>query len=209
MPKKGLTEIVFLLDRSGSMKKVAQEVRIEFNKYINEQKLQDGIARLTLYLFSHSVERIYEDIPLDSISPLDERNYAPEGGTALFDSIAYSADEVFARHESLPEAERPERVLFVIQTDGEEMDSQKYRNRYDLISAKIQERREKSNWQFIFMGADQDVIGATAKSAAANIAVGASIGYQNSKAGNTQAYTTLSNATRSYRATGNIGNLNP
>lgn len=154
--KKDLTEILFLLDRSGSMVLMAEEAIAGFNEFLREQLAEPGQAKMTLVLFDDLYEVPCNAVPLPEIVALDARTYVPRGATALLDAMGRSIDELARRIEQTPEAERPEKVIVAILTDGQENASSTYR--YMDIQAKVQHQTQTDKWSFLFLGANQDAI---------------------------------------------------
>lgn len=165
-----LTEIAFILDRSGSMESCANAAIAGFNKFLHEQKDVPSQARFTLVLFDDQYELPYLSIPISEVVDLNHKTFEPRGGTALLDAIGRTIDELGARLAALPEAERPGQVIVAILTDGLENASQKYTWRD--VAQRITHQREVYKWEFLFLGANQDAIATAAQMniAAANAA---------------------------------------
>jgi hypothetical protein len=155
-----LTDITVLLDRSGSMDSVREDTIGGVNSFIEEQQKQPGKANLTLIQFDNQYEPNYVAIDVQKADKLSRRTYSPRGSTRLLDAIGRAIDETGERLSLIPEEQRPGKVIFVIQTDGEENASTLYagdegRKR---INEKITHQTERYNWQFVFLGANQDAI---------------------------------------------------
>jgi hypothetical protein len=152
--KKDLTEIVFILDESGSMSTCKDDTIGGFNEFIESQKKIKGEVKFTFVKFSDYYKVIHSGESLGAVSPLNEDTYTPTYSTALLDAVGRSITSVGARLAETPEDERPEKVLVVIMTDGYENAST------DFSGAKINEmvklQRDTYNWEFIFLGADID-----------------------------------------------------
>ena len=205
MTKKGLTEIIFILDKSGSMWSIKQDAIGGFNSFVEEQKKLEGEAKVTLVLFSSgyigtpSHKVVFEGKDIHEVEPLNETTYIPSGGTALLDAIGTMIDSVGNRLSSTHEYEKPENVIFAILTDGEENSSREYSR--DVVFNKVSHQTAKYNWQFIYLGANQDAIGEAG-----------SLGIKGAYAGNFVAdglgtKTAILNASEmvlSYRATGQM-----
>lgn len=157
MPKQGLTDITFVLDRSGSMKSVAADTVGAFNKFVADQKVAPGECLLTLVQFDYEYEFVYRGTPIRDVPPL---TFVPRGWTALLDAVGRAVNETGARLAALPEPERPEHVVFVILTDGEENSSKEFDRA--KVMALIKHQTETYSWQFLFLGANQDAIAAGA-----------------------------------------------
>jgi len=152
--KKGLVEIVFILDRSGSMASIKNDAIGGFNSFLEEQKKVPGEANLTLVLFDHEYNLFYNGVKLQNAKPLDNSTYVPRGTTALLDAVGRTIDDVGVRLDSLPEEDRPEKVIVGILTDGFENASKDYTN--TRISEMIDLQQKTYNWEFLYLGANQD-----------------------------------------------------
>jgi hypothetical protein len=153
--KKDLTHIIIVLDRSGSMSSVQQATISGFNEFINRQRQLPGEATLLAIKFDDQYELLYEGA-LAGIAPLDDHSFVPRGMTALHDAIGRTIHQAGQKLAAMPEAERPEKVLFMILTDGLENASKEYTR--EKIAEMIQHQREKYSWEFIFLGANQDAV---------------------------------------------------
>jgi hypothetical protein len=160
VPKQGLTDITFVLDRSGSMQSVAADTVGAFNKFVADQKAVPGECLLTLVQFDHEYEFVYRGTPIRDVPPLDVTTYMPRGWTALLDAVGRAVNETGARLAALPEHDRPEHVVFVILTDGHENSSKEFDRA--KVMALIKHQTETYSWQFLFLGANQDAIAAGA-----------------------------------------------
>ena len=116
--KKNLTELVFILDRSGSMGGLEPDTIGGFNAMLTRQKEQEGEANVTTILFDHEVQLLHDRFPLKAVAPLTEKDYYVRGCTALLDAIGYGVEKMANIQRHLPESERAEKVIFVITTDG-------------------------------------------------------------------------------------------
>lgn len=155
-----LTEIAYVLDRSGSMETVAEQAVAAFNGFLQDQKSDEGMAKITLVLFDNDYEIPINGVPLEEILPLTAADYEPRGGTALLDAIGQTIDDLGKRLEATPEAERPGSVIVAIFTDGYENASRRFS--WSEISERIKHQREVYQWQFLFLGANQDAIATAA-----------------------------------------------
>jgi len=154
--KKNLTEIVFILDRSGSMGGLESDTIGGFNSMIENQKKADGEALISTVLFDNISEVLHDRANVQSIQPLTDEDYTVRGCTALLDAVGRTIDQVGRTQKYLPEAERAEKVIFVITTDGLENSSREYS--YQRLQSMIQNQKEKYNWEFIFLGANMDAV---------------------------------------------------
>lgn len=153
---KNLTEIVFILDRSGSMGLMKDDAIGGFNAFLDEQKAIPGDAKLTLVLFDHEYKLIYDGEDIQKVDRLNDETYVPRGSTALLDSIGRTVDDIGKRLSDTPEEERPGKVLVVVFTDGLENASTDYSK--NKIKDTIEHQTQKYSWEFLFLGASQDSI---------------------------------------------------
>ena len=149
------TDITILLDRSGSMESMREETVAGFNTFLNQQKQEPGTASLTLIQFDNRFELHYKCVPLDEVTDLAQQDFVPRGGTALLDAMGRTINGTRRRIRRLPEASRPDQVIVVILTDGLENASHHYS--LQRVNRMVAAGR-KTDWKFIFIGADQDAI---------------------------------------------------
>lgn len=188
------TAIMIVLDESPSMSSARAETIEGFNLFLAEQKKNPKPATLSLVKFHGQYGVAYIDKPLQDVEPLTDRTYAPGGsGTALYDSVGRGILELGERLAKLPEAERPDKVLFVIITDGEENMSREMT--LDRVQAMVKEQTEKYSWTFLFMGADID-----AYKGAGALGIQPSNAAQYSKGNTRGAYLVMSSMTSRSRA---------
>ena len=149
-------ELVFILDRSGSMGGLESDTIGGYNSMLSKQKKEKtGKVSVTTVLFDDQYELLYNQVPIEKVSPMTEEEYYVRGSTALLDAIGKTVMQVKANQDK---KEIKDKVLFVIITDGMENASREYRA--DQIKKLIEERKEKNNWEFLFLGANIDAIGA-------------------------------------------------
>lgn len=149
-------ELVFILDRSGSMGGLESDTIGGYNSMLSKQKKEKtGKVSVTTVLFDDQYELLYNQVPIEKVSPMTEKEYYVRGSTALLDAIGKTVMQVKANQDK---KEIKDKVLFVIITDGMENASREYRA--DQIKKLIEERKEKNNWEFLFLGANIDAIGA-------------------------------------------------
>lgn len=151
-----LTEIAFILDRSGSMAAMTEPAIAGFNEFLRDQQRADGDARLTLVLFDDEYLVPCASLPVAEVVELDTTTFVPRGSTALLDAIGRTLDELGARLAGIPEKNRPGQVVVAIMTDGEENASRHFSLKE--IAGKIRHQQEHYAWQFLFLGANQDAI---------------------------------------------------
>jgi hypothetical protein len=183
---KSTTDIVVVLDRSGSMKKIAESTVSGFNEFINEHKNAEGDATITLAQFDDRYEMLYNCIPVKEVNDLVlGETFIPRGTTALLDAIGRTINSVNSTND----------VIFVIITDGQENASVEYSK--DDISKLIKEKEDKNEWKFIFLAANQDAI-QTGNSI--GIKSNMAMTYAATAAGAGSAFKSMSKNTRSYRS---------
>ena len=153
--KKGLTELVFILDRSGSMSGLESDTIGGFNGMLGKQKGEEGEANVTTVLFDDQIELIHDRFPIGIVQPLTNKDYYVRGCTALLDAVGSTVKKVENIQERLPEEMKAEKVIFVITTDGVENASQEYTA--NMVKKMIEKNQEKG-WQFLFLGANMDAV---------------------------------------------------
>lgn len=158
---KNLTEIAFVLDRSGSMESMKEQAITGFNHFLADQVSHPGDARLTLVLFDDEYLVPVAAKSLHEVPPLDSATYVPRNTTALLDAIGQTIDEIGQRLANTPEPERPGQVIVAILTDGLENASTRYT--WADIAGRIKHQHECYHWQFLFLGANQDAIATAAR----------------------------------------------
>ena len=159
--KKGLTELVFVLDKSGSMSGLEKDTIGGFNSMLAKQKEVDGECLITTVLFDNGYELLHDRIDIRAVSPITEKEYSVGGSTALLDAIGRTINKIGnAQHHTADEF-RAENVMFVIITDGEENSSREYSS--DKVKAQIQRQKEKYGWEFVFLGANIDAVGTASR----------------------------------------------
>ena len=154
--RENLTEMVFVLDRSGSMSGLAADTIGGFNELIEKQKKIEGDAYVTTVLFDHEYEVLHDHVALGEVAPLSDKEYFARGSTALLDAVGRTIDSVGARLAAAPEEERPEHVVFVITTDGRENSSREYTAQ--RVREMVEHQQQKYSWQFVFLGANMDAV---------------------------------------------------
>jgi hypothetical protein len=159
--KTHLTELTFILDRSGSMNHLVEAAIQGFNHFLREHQTASGLARLTLVLFDDEYLVPAQSLPIAEVVPLDARTYVPRNSTALLDAIGRSIDELGARLAATPEPDRPAKVIMAILTDGLENASTQYT--WKDIASRIKHQTEVYKWDFLFLGANQDAIATAAQ----------------------------------------------
>ena len=153
--KAGLTEIICIIDKSGSMRPVCNDAIGSFNTFLAEQRKLPGQARLTLTLFDTQVTTPFNGVDIRDMPDLSVNTYNPDGNTAMLMAICETIDTVGRRLAETVEDEKPEKVIVVILTDGEENASPRQYTR-QVVKDKIEHQRTKYSWEFVFLAANQD-----------------------------------------------------
>jgi len=151
--KKDLTEIIFVIDRSGSMGHLTGDTIGAYNAYLDEQKNFDGQTKITTVLFDDRYELLFNGVSIDE-AYLDHSKYYVRGMTALYDALGKTILDVGSRLAKTPENERPEKVIFIITTDGYENASKEFTK--SKIKEMIEHQQSKYSWEFLFFGANID-----------------------------------------------------
>ena len=154
--KKGLTEIVFILDRSGSMSGLEKDTIGGYNSLIKKQKKEEGEAYISTVLFDDRTEVLHDRVGLDKIKPMTEEEYYVRGCTALLDAVGGAIHHIGNVHKYAREEDRPEKTLFIITTDGQENSSRMYT--YEKVKRMVERQKEKYGWEFLFLGANIDAV---------------------------------------------------
>ena len=155
--KKALTEIVFILDRSGSMSGLESDTIGGFNALIKKQKAEEGEAYVSTILFDDKQQVLHNRVNLKNVKPMTRDEYFVRGCTALLDAVGGAIHYIGNAHKYAREEDRPEKTLFIITTDGMENASRKYT--YEKVKQMVQKQKEKYGWEFLFLGANIDAIG--------------------------------------------------
>ena len=148
------TEIIFIIDKSGSMARLTNDTIEGFNGFVESQK-DDTKTTLTTVLFDTSWKVLHDGVDVYEVKPMTTKDYMAGGGTAMLDAIGDTINRVQDRHDELG-AEKPEKVLFVITTDGEENSSRKFTK--SQIEKMIRHQTNGHGWEFIFLGANMDAV---------------------------------------------------
>jgi len=152
--KKNLTELVFILDESGSMSGLTSDTIGGFNSLIAKQKKEEGEALVSTVFFSSSSKVIHDRLKLEDVPNLTDRDYVPSGCTALLDAVGDAVHHIANIHKYAREEDVPEKTLFVITTDGMENASRKYSHKD--VKKLIERVQEEKGWEFVFLGANID-----------------------------------------------------
>ena len=154
--KKNLTEIVFILDRSGSMSGLEADTIGGFNSMIEKQKKVEGEALISTVLFDNTSEVIHDRVDVQSIKPLTDKDYTVRGCTALLDAIGGAIHHIGNVYKYARDEDVPEHTMFVITTDGMENASRRYDS--EIVKKMIERQKEKYGWEFLFLGANIDAV---------------------------------------------------
>jgi len=154
--RKNLTELVFILDRSGSMSGLETDTIGGFNSMIAKQKREAGEAVISTVLFDNTSEVIHDRVDIQKIEPMTDKQYFVRGCTALLDAIGGAIHHIGNVHKYARDEDRPEHTLFIITTDGMENASHKYSS--DRVKRMIERQKTKYGWEFLFLGANIDAV---------------------------------------------------
>ncbi|MBK5251830.1 MAG: VWA domain-containing protein [Peptostreptococcaceae bacterium] len=154
--KKDLTELVFILDRSGSMSGLESDTIGGYNSMMAKQKKEPGDAFVTTVLFDDGYELLHDRINLRGVEPITSKEYFVRGSTALLDAIGKTINKIGNAQKQTSEDERAEKVIFVITTDGMENSSREFT--YEIIKKMVDNQKMKYGWEFIFLGANIDAV---------------------------------------------------
>ncbi len=154
--KKDCTELVFIIDRSGSMSGLEADTIGGFNSMLKKQKKETGEAYVSVVLFNDQTEVLYDRVNIQKIEPMNENQYYVYGCTALLDAVGGAIHHIGNVHKYAREEDVPEKTLFIITTDGMENSSHRYS--YEKVRKMIEHEKEKYQWEFLFLGANIDAI---------------------------------------------------
>lgn len=190
-----MTELVFILDRSGSMSGLESDTIGGFNSMIKKQKREPGECLVSTVLFDHTSEVIHDRVPLECVPKMTDTVYFVRGNTALLDAVGGAIHHIGNVHKYARSEDRPKRTMFVITTDGMENASRRYG--YDKVKAMIKRQKEKYGWEFLFLGANID---AAREAARIGICADRAVQYQSDHAGTALNYDVVSETVSSFRA---------
>jgi len=193
---ENLTELVVVIDKSGSMDSVTNDAIGGFNAFLKSQKEAPGEAKMTVVLFDTTYSFYAANVDVKSVNPLDNNSYKPQGGTALYDAVGTAIDEIGKKLADMEEKDRPSKVVFAILTDGEENSSKKY-NRQKVFN-QIATQRDTYKWEFLFLAAGKEAFTAGESLGMAKTKMAM---FKNDAKGNTASYDALAAYTTAYRGT--------
>lgn len=150
------TELVFILDRSGSMSGLEEDTIGGYNSLLEKQKAEKGQAIVTTVLFDHEYDVVHDRADIKEIMPLTKKEYFVRGTTALLDAVGISINKIIRSTKNTKKEYQADKVVFVIITDGMENDSREYN--YSQIKSMIDQQKDRYNWEFIFLGANIDAV---------------------------------------------------
>ena len=194
-----MTELVFILDRSGSMSGLESDTIGGFNSMIEKQKAEKGETLVSTVLFDGESVVIHDRLPMNSVPRMTEKEYFPRGCTALLDAVGSTIHHIANIHKYARKEDVPEKTLFIITTDGYENASKRYD--YDKVQKMIRRQTEMYGWEFLFLGANID---AAAEAGRFGISADRAVNYKCDKAGTALNYNVISDAVRSVRTCGAI-----
>ena len=154
--KKGFTEVVFILERSGSMSGLEADTIGGYNSMLEKQKQEKGEVVISTVLFDDRTEILHDRVSLDKVSRITDKEYFVRGRTALLDAVGGAIRHIGRVQKELPEEDRPEKTLFIITTDGMENASRCYS--YDKVKKMVEKKKQKKHWEFVFLGANIDAV---------------------------------------------------
>lgn len=152
--KKNLTELVFIIDRSGSMYPLAKDTVGGYNSFLDKQR-DEGEVLVSTVLFNDHSSVVHDRVPLQNVKPMTVKDYVPTGCTALLDAVGDAIHHIALVHKYIREEDKPEKTIMVITTDGMENASRKFT--YDRLKKEIESKKEQG-WEFLFLGANIDAI---------------------------------------------------
>lgn len=192
--KQGLTHIIFVVDRSGSMTGIATDMIGGYNSFIKKQKETPGECYVSFYQFDDIYETVFERTKLEDVKELDNKTYVPRNMTALYDAMGKTINNYGAFLASLPEEERPERVLFLTITDG--ANNRSFEFTLNQVAAMVKHQTEVYSWSFVFLGSNID---AWSAGQSLGVVSTSTLQFANVKGSVDKAFNALSDNTRLYR----------
>lgn len=192
--RKGLTEVVFILDRSGSMSGLESDTIGGFNSLLEKQRKEEGEAYISVVLFDDVSDVIYDRVPVSKVEPMNDRQYYVRGCTALLDAVGGAVHHIANVHKYAREEDRPEKTLFIVTTDGMENASRIYT--YAKVRQMVEKERNEYGWEFLFLGANIDAINVADRF---GIQAERAINYESDSIGTQLNYSVLSDALSAVR----------
>ena len=201
--RKNLTEIVFILDRSGSMSGLEADTIGGYNSLMERQKKEEGEVYISTVLFDDTCEVLHDRVGLDKIKPMTDQEYYVRGCTALLDALGGAIHHIGNVHKYAREEDKPEKTLFIITTDGQENASRRYT--YEKVKHMVERQKEKFGWEFLFLGANMDAI---AEAGRFGIKADRAVNYNCDSVGTAVNFTALSKTVSKVRACAEPGMMN-
>ncbi|MGN1023768.1 MAG: hypothetical protein ACI4OJ_09730 [Lachnospiraceae bacterium] len=201
--RKGLTELVMILDRSGSMGGLEADTIGGFNSMIAKQKKEEGEALVSVVLFDDRSEVLYDRVDIQKVEPMTQEQYYVRGCTALLDAVGGAIHHIGNIHKYAREEDVPEKTIFIITTDGLENSSRRYR--FEEVRRMIRRQQETYHWEFLFLGANIDAIQEAAKF---GISASRAVNYEHDGAGTQLNYETVSNTVACARRAASVEKMN-
>jgi len=197
--RKGLTEVVFILDRSGSMAGLEADTIGGFNAMIEKQKKEDGEALISTVLFDDKTDVIHDRVNVKRIEPMTDKQYYVRGCTALLDAVGGAIHHIGNIHKYARDEDRPEKTLFIITTDGMENASSRYN--YATVKKMVERQKEKYGWEFLFLGANIDAVEVAGRF---GISEKRALNYRSDRVGTQLNYRALGRTVSAFRACGKM-----
>ena len=197
--KGWLTELVFILDRSGSMGGLEEDTVGGFNTMIEKQKKEEGACYVSTVLVNSESDVLHDRVPLSDIPKMTREDYIPYGSTALIDAIGSSIEHIYTIHKYARPEDVPAHTMFVITTDGEENSSKKFT--IEQVKKMIEEKKEKSGWEFLFIGANIDAV---ETAASYGISKNRAVNYHADRHGSRLVYDTIADTACYMRSCGGV-----
>jgi uncharacterized protein YegL len=197
--KKGLIELVFILDKSGSMSGLEADTIGGFNSMLQKQQAAESDCLVTTVLFDNNYELLHDRIDLKAVSPMTDKEYQVGGCTALIDAIGRTIYKIGNAQKNTADDYRAEKVMFVIITDGEENSSREYTA--EKVKAQIERQKNKYGWEFIFLGANIDAVETAGRY---GISADRTLDYVPDKVGTKLNFAVMSESVMSFRDIGNV-----
>ncbi len=199
--KNNLTELVFLLDRSGSMSGLESDTIGGFNAMLEKQRKQEGACYVSTILFDHEQQVLHDRLPLEDVKAMTHKEYTVRGCTALIDALGSTIEHIAKIHKYARPEDVPAHTMFVITTDGMENASSRYTAQ--KVKEMIQRQKQKYGWEFLFIGANIDAV-----ETAARYGIGAehAVNYNADSEGTKVLYESVSKAVCAMRACGSVNN---